>query len=234
MDGLFSHVGLIDIHRDLTRNIVSLRISEHLFDDLTDDVDAWQSAQQLELETKPKVFTKQTPVIHRPFEESEWNSVIGFPFLNSTQSRYSDGTYGVWYGADDLETTVCETVHHWRTKLLSDAEGFLKPGVSIERKVYLVCCDSALIDLRPLVQKFPEVCYPDDYTATYAIGRKMHHEGHPGLVSKSARCKGDIYAIFTPDVLSDARHACFLTYVTTDKGVEIQKTPGKKWIAIDS
>lgn len=234
MEGLFSQVGLIDIHSDLTRNIVSLRISENLFDDLTDDVDAWQSAQQLELETKPKVFTDKTPAIHRPFEESEWNRAIGFPFLNSAQSRYSDGTYGVWYGAANLETTVCETVHHWKTKLLADAEGFLKPGVSIERKVYLVRCDSALIDVRPVVQKFPEVCYPDDYTATHAIGRKMHHEGHPGLISKSARCKGDVYAIFTPDVLSDARYACFLTYITTDEGVEIQKMAGKKWMFIDT
>jgi len=233
MEVLFSQVGLIDAHSDLSRNIVSLRVSENLFDDLTDDADAWQSAQQLELETKPNVFTNQPPIIYRPFQESEWNMAIGFPFLNSSQSRYSDGTYGVWYGAADLETTVCETVHHWRTKLLLDAEGFLKPGVSIERKVYLVRCDSALIDLRPVVQKFPELIYPEDYRATHAIGRKMHHEGHPGLVNKSARCKGDIYAIFNPDVLSNARHACFLTYITTDKGVEIQKTSGKKWMAIN-
>lgn len=232
MEGLFSQVGLIDIHSDLTRNIVSLRISENLFDDLTDDVDAWQSAQQLELETKPTVFTNETPVIYRPFQESEWNMAIGFPFLNSAQSRYSDGTYGVWYGADDLDTTVYETVHHWRAGLLSDAEGFLKPGVSLERKVYLVRCDSALIDLRPAVQKFPALIYPDDYTATHAIGRKMHHEGHPGLVSKSARCEGEIYAVFTPDVLSNARHTCFLTYITTDNGVEIQKIPGKKWMTL--
>jgi len=232
MSELFSQVGLIDIHSDLTRNIVSLRISENLFDDLTEDTEAWQSAQQLESDTKPKIFTNETPVIHRPFEESEWNMAIGFPFLNSAQSRYSDGAYGVWYGAGDLETTVYETVHHWKTKLLSDAEGFLKPGVSIERKVYLVRCDSALIDLRPLVQKYPETCYPDDYTATHAIGRKMHHEGHPGLVNKSARCEGEVYAVFTPDVLSNARHTCFLTYITTDKGVDIQKIPGKKWMTI--
>jgi hypothetical protein len=233
MEELFSQVGLIDIHNDLTRNIVSLRVSENLFDDLTDDVDAWQSAQQLELETKPKVFTNEAPVINRPFEESEWNMAIAFPFLNAVQSRYSDGSYGVWYGAADLETTVFETVHHWKTKLLSDAEGFLKPGVSIERKVYLVRCDSALIDVRPVVKKFPKLIFPNDYTATHAIGRKMHHEGHPGLVSKSARCNGDVYAIFTRDVLSSARYTCFLTYVTTDKGVEIQKTQGKKWMMIN-
>ena len=232
MTELFSQVGLIDLHRDLTRNIVSLRISEDLFDDLTDDIEAWQSAQQLESDTKPKVFTNEIPVIHRPFEESEWNKVIGYPFLNTAQSRYSDGTYGVWYGANNLDTTVYEAVHHWQAGLLSDAEGFLKPGVSIERKVYMVRCDSALIDLRPLVLKYPELIYPDDYTATHAIGRKMQHEGHPGLVSKSARCDGEVYAVFTPNVLSNARHTCFLTYVTTDKGVEIQKTPGKKWMSL--
>lgn len=234
MEALFSQVGLIDIHSDLTRNIVSLRVSENLFDDLTDDTDAWESAQQLESDTKPQLFTNQTPIIHRPFEESEWNMAIGFPFAHSAQSRYSDGSYGVWYGAADLETTVYETAHHWRTKLLSDAEGFLKPGVSIERKVYLVRCDSALIDLRPVVKKYPELIYPNDYAATHAIGRKIHHEGHPGLLTKSARYKkGEVYAVFTPNVLSDARPSCFLTYVTTSTGIEVQKAMGKAWMTIE-
>lgn len=234
MEKLFSHVGLTDIHSDLIGNIVSLRISENLFDDLTDDADAWESAQQLESETKPKIFTNQTPAIYRPFEESEWNMAIGFPFSHSAQSRYSDGSYGVWYGAADLETTVYETVHHWRTKLLSDAEGFLKPGVSIERKVYLVRCDSALIDFRPMVETHPQIIHPADYSATHAMGRKIYREGHPGLVTRSARYKdGDVYAVFTPDVLSDARHSCFLTYVTTSAGVQIQKMAGQAWMTID-
>src|SRR5687768_17412866 len=106
MENLFEQLCLIDLHSDLLRNIVSLRVSENLFDDLIDDPAAWATAQQLELETKPHFFTNQIPVINRPFEEAEWNEAIQYPFKNSSQSRYSDGTFGVWYGGDTLETTV--------------------------------------------------------------------------------------------------------------------------------
>ncbi len=35
MDGFFSGLVLSDVHQELARNIVSLRISENLFDDLS-------------------------------------------------------------------------------------------------------------------------------------------------------------------------------------------------------
>ena len=71
MDSLFSELSLIDIHQSIARNIVSLRVSEGLFDDLTDDPEAWQAAQRLEMETKPKLFNSHQPIIERPFEEAE-------------------------------------------------------------------------------------------------------------------------------------------------------------------
>lgn len=232
MEELFSTLALRDIHSDLFRNIVSLRISQNLFDDLSYDPEAWESAIQLEMDTRPKVFSNTDPCINRPFEEAEWNEAVGYPFKNSSQSRFSDGTYGVWYGADSLETTIFETAYHWQNKLLSDA-GFNRPGVSIERKVYLVKCDSALIDLRSAIERNPEILHPNDYTATHAIGSKIHREGHPGLITKSARySEGDVYAIFTPKILSNVRHTCYLTYITTERGIEIQKSLGETFLVI--
>lgn len=232
MDALFSALYLTDIHQNIARNIVSLRKSEDLFDDLTDDPEAWQAAQLLEMETKPKLFNSHQPVIDRPFEEAEWNAAIGYPFLNSSQSRFSDGSFGVWYGADSIETTVYETVYHWQNGLLEDA-GFNQPGVEIQRKIYMVQCDSLLIDLRPEIKSHPELLHPTDYSTTQSIGRKLHREGHPGLITNSARVKhGDIYAIFTPKVLSNPAHTCFLTYRTTATGVEVERTVGEIWMTV--
>jgi hypothetical protein len=203
-----------------------------LFDDLTDDPEAWQATQLLEMETKPKLFNSHQPIIDRPFEEAEWNTAIAYPFQHSSQSRFSDGSFGVWYGADSIETTVHETAYHWQKILLDDA-GFNKPGVEIERRVYMVQCDSLLIDVRPKIKTHHEIIHASDYTATNAIGRKLHQEGHPGLITKSARIShGDVYAIFTPNVLSNPFHSCYLTYITTENGVEIQRTPGITWIKI--
>lgn len=231
MDSLFSNLNLTDIHQNIARNIVSLRVSQDLFDDLTDDPEAWQAAQFLEMETKPKLFNSHQPIIDRPFEEAEWNTAIGYPFKNASQSRFSDGAFGVWYGANSIETTVYETAYHWKHNLLDDA-GFDKPGVVIERRVYMVQCDSLLIDLRPQVKTHPEIIHASDYTATHIIGNKLHREGHPGLISKSARfAHGDVYAIFTPNVLSNPVHACYLTYRNTTGGIEIEREPGVVWMS---
>ncbi|MDP3307444.1 MULTISPECIES: RES family NAD+ phosphorylase [Betaproteobacteria] len=232
MDSLFSNLTLTDIHQNIARNIVSLRVSEDLFDDLTDDPEAWQAAQLLEMETKPKLFNSHQPIIDRPFEEAEWNTAIGYPFQNSSQSRFSDGSFGVWYGADSIETTVHETAYHWQKILLDDA-GFNKPGVEIERRIFMVQCDSLLIDLRPEIKSHPELLHPTDYSATQSIGRKLHREGHPGLITNSARVRhGDVYAVFTPKVLSNPAHTCFLTYRTTATGVEVERTVGEIWMTI--
>lgn len=231
IENVFEQIRLAETHGDLVRNIVSMRISQDLFDDLSDDPAAWEAAIQLELETKPKTFNSATPIIHRPFEEAEWNDAIGFPFKNWMRSRYSDGSFGVWYGSDDIETTVYETVHHWHSRLLQDA-GFLQPGIKIERKVYRVRADAALVDLRSAVENYQALIDPTDYTLTHQVGARLHREGHPGLITKSARCNGDVYAVLNPKVLSNPRQACYLTYITTGQGIVVEREPGKIWLTV--
>ncbi len=59
-------------------------------------------------------------------------------FNHWSTTRYSDGTFGVWYGTDSLETGIHETVYHWRYGLLQDAGWEDHEGVTIERKMYHV------------------------------------------------------------------------------------------------
>lgn len=231
IENVFEHLRLAETHGDLIRNNISLRVSEDLFDDLSDDPAAWNAAIQLELETKPQPFVSPEPIIDRPFEEAAWNDAIGYPFRNWMRSRYSDGSFGVWYGGDTIETTVHETVHHWRAKFLDDA-GFLRAGIKVERKLYRVRADAALVDLRPVVEDFRALVDPDDYTLTQQIGARLHREGHPGLVTKSARCDGNVYAVLNAKVLSDPRQVCFLTYMTTETGVTIEREPGSVWFEV--
>ena len=231
IDGVFAQAGIADTHADLIRNIVSLRRSEDLFDDLSDDPEHWQSAVQLEINAKPPVFVSHVPVIDRPFEEAEWNDAIGYPFRNWMRSRYSDGSFGIWYGADTIETTIHETAHHWQAHLLADA-GFNQPGIRIERKIYKVRCDAALLDLRAAASKYPALVDPNDYTVTHQVGARLHHEGHPGLISHSARCAGDVCGVLNPNVLSQPRQACFLTYTTTENGIAVTRDHGALWFSL--
>lgn len=231
MDGLFNRLALADVHRDLARNIVSIRESQDLFDDLSVNPNDWQMAQAVEDDVKPPVYSSKTPVIHRPFEDADWFNVIGYPFRNWQASRFSDGTFGIWYGSGDIETTVYETVFHWYAGLLSDA-GFCQDGVMIERKVYWVRCDAGLLDFRPLVPDYPSLVHEHDYSLTQAIGARLHREGHPGLTTMSARCAGENYAVLNPNVLSDPRHTCYLSYRLVGGYVEVEKQQGQCWIRV--
>ena len=56
MDDLFSHLSLADVHQDVIRNIVSIRESQDLFDDLSDRPDEWALAQQVEDQVRPPPY----------------------------------------------------------------------------------------------------------------------------------------------------------------------------------
>jgi hypothetical protein len=56
VNSLFSKLTLADVHQDVTRNIVSLRASQDLFDDLTDDPAEWSLAQKVVDEVRPPPY----------------------------------------------------------------------------------------------------------------------------------------------------------------------------------
>ena len=234
MDQLFSHLVLADVHQDVIRNIVSIRSSQDLFDDLTDSPSEWALAQQLENAVKPPPYQSTTPVIRRPFEDAEWFNAIGWPFRHWQASRFSDGAFGVWYGGGSVDTSVYETVHHWVTGLLRDA-GFEGENVIGERKLYAVACDAALVDFRPLVQQFPYLGHKSDYTYAQSVGARLHREGHPGLLTPSVRHPGgENYVILNPAVLSNPRAHCQLTYRLNRGCIVVEKQPGVAWLKIST
>lgn len=228
----FSRLTLADVRRDLIRNIVSLRVSQDLFDDLSTDPEHWRLAQRVEGEVKPPTYRSATPVLHRPFEDAAWFNAIDWPFKHWQASRFSDGSFGVWYGADTVETSVFETAYHWYRGLIQDA-GFEHEQVVGERKVYAVTCTAALLDFRPLVSELPDLVHRSDYGFTQSIGARLHREGHPGLLTLSARREaGENYAILNAAVLSDPRHHCQLTYRLKGDSIVVERKAGSRWLKI--
>lgn len=234
MNSLFAHIKLADVHQDVARNIVSLQASQDLFDDLTDDPAAWVLAQKVEDEVKPPPYSSRQPIIDRPFEDAQWFNAIHWPFKHWQTSRFSDGSFGVWYGSDSVETTVHESACHWYRGLLSDA-GFEQLAVIAERKVYWVACNAALLDFRPAVTAQPELLHPSDYTFCQTVGARIHREGHPGLLTRSVRRPaGENLAIFNPAVLSNPRHNCQLTYRLEGGQIVVEKQPGATWMTLSA
>lgn len=233
MDQLFANLSLADVHQDVFRNIVSIHVSQDLFDDLSPDPHAWQLAQSVETEVKPHPYLSHMPVIYRPFEDAKWLAAIGWPFKHWQASRFSDGSFGVWYGASSVETTVHETAYHWVTGFLKDA-GFENEPVVAERKVYSVACAAALLDFRQAVPQFPALVHTSDYRFPQEVGARLHREGHPGLLTCSVRhAGGDNYAILNPAVLANPIHHCQLTYRLQNGVVGVEKQLGVTWLNLE-
>lgn len=233
MKGLFAQLTLAVIDRDVARNIVSFREPQNVFDDLSERADEWKVAEQVQDEVGLPLYRSKTPIIDRPFEDANWLNAIHWPFKNNQQSRFSDGTFGVWYGSETIETTVYESAFHWYSGLLNDA-GFEREVVVSERKIYSVACAASLLDCRKAVSAFPELLHPSDYSFTHSVGARIHHEGHPGLLIQSVRRPdGENVAVFNPAVLSKPRVIGDLTYKLSGDHIVVERQPSKTWMSLD-
>jgi len=196
-----------DFDEDAFRNIVSLRESEDLFSDLSDG-DGQLSAVAAAAEMRVKSAIP-SGIIPRGFH---YTTSITYPFEHEPylRTRYGNGSFGVWYGALALETTIHETAFHM-VKEESGIEDNHGPIIR-ERAVYLVHCRALLLDLTGKARSFPGLV-ADDYGVTHQIGERLHQEGHPGLLAPSARHAGGTSLVaLTPTVLSDPRSFCYLIY----------------------
>ena len=238
MDEIFSSMTVTQVRRPVFRNIKSVRVSQDLWDDLAVDglsADAVGAlAQKLDALVKPAFYGSTKPIIDRPFEEAIWFEAVAYPFRHLQASRFSDGSFGVWYGSSSLETTVHETAYHWFVDFLRDAQ-FEREDVVGERKVFEVGLSAALLDIRTLADQMPALVDATDYSVCQSIGAQIHREGHPGLVTRSARhVMGENLAIFNPVVLADPRLSCQLTYRLHGKRIVVQRSGTSSWITLST
>lgn len=203
------------------RNIASLRVSANLFDDLVDDARAQELANAAEM----RVRRVSPGVIERGLAYSE---AIGYPFEADgiVASRYGDGSIRVWYGALEEDTALAETCYH-QIQMLRDIEGVDGP-VTRYRKVWRVQASGLFVDLRGKTGEFPDLL-GDDYGYPQSIGKRLSHEGLPGVLYPSARWRGDCLAAFRADPLSSPVQLYDLTYrIDAAAGsVEVEREPGK-------
>lgn len=217
---------VVDFAGELVRNIKGIRVSQDLFDDLARDEE--DRAVAIAAEGATPIPSAQ-PLISRPFD---YGTVITYPFVphNWQATRYSDGLeYGVWYGALELETTVHETLYHWR-RFVHDSFPGLDREVVGERRVFNVRCEAILIDVR--TAREPALVHPRDYSFTQELGRHLWRRAQSGLLAPSARTRGTTAAILRAGALSDVRDLCFLTYRLAGDTAIVERTPGEQWLRI--
>lgn len=207
--GLF--ISAIEYSQDIFRNIRSIKKSQDLFDDLSNDPLDWEAANNLDIATHPELHNEQ--LIQRGFDYSK-NDFLNYPFEHITNSRYSDGSFACWYGGESLEVTIHETSYHFIEEIKNAYDAFAgQEVIKIDRRVALVKCQGIAFDLSNKILDHPWLIDKTNYLKCQEVGRRMANEGHPLLRAPSARLK-DAHNIvaFKQQVLSNVRDFCNLQY----------------------
>ncbi|ETW93020.1 MAG: hypothetical protein ETSY1_41080 [Candidatus Entotheonella factor] len=136
--------------------------------------------------------------------------MAAFTHLNPAGSRFSDGTYGVFYAADTLDTAIAETRHHREQFMRATSE----PPMELDMRVLLVDLDQQLHDIREMGPSLPDVYAADNYSASQALGKRLRGQESWGIIYNSVRHPGgECAAVFRPPALRNCRQERHLCYV---------------------
>jgi len=132
-----------------------------------------------------------------------------FTHVNSEGGRFTDGTFGAYYAARDLETAVHEAAHHRAIFLARTQEA---PG-EIDMRCYLADLDADLVDIRGLQAQRPELYDRESYSASQPFACELRARGVMGIVWDSVRKPGgECAAAFKPRALRPAVQGPHLSF----------------------
>lgn len=132
--------------------------------------------------------------------------MAAFAHFNPQGSRFSPGSYGVYYAARERDTAVSETVFHRQRFLSQTAE----PPCALQMRCYLADIAGNLHDIRG---GWPEVHDPDSYVASQRFAVQLRDAGSDGIAFDSVRhAGGQCVAAFYPDLVAPARQGEHLYY----------------------
>ena len=142
-------------------------------------------------------------------------------------SRFSNGDYGVYYAARDLETAIRETVFHRERFLAATAQA----PCEVEMRVHKGTVIKPMIDVRS--QHFAHLHNPDPdaYGPSQQFGASLRASGSWGILYPSARNpQGECIAALRPPAISLPIQSKLLAYRWN--GQHIDKVYEKKEILL--
>ncbi len=124
------------------------------------------------------------------------------------ESRFSDGSFGVYYAAKRLKTAIEETKFHRARFLAYTRED---PG-EIDMRVYVGEVAKPLHDVRGA--EYGHLHDPDDWRPSQAFGLEMRAARSWGMVYRSVRdTGGECIAALRPPAVTTPRQGPHLSYV---------------------
>jgi hypothetical protein len=186
-----------------------------LFERLTPDPAVWDALFALEQVTNPRVRDEVGEIALVPPDERVSGPgasyvMASFTHLNPRGSRFSDGSFGVYYAASELETAIAETIFHFeefardsRDPMRTEDMRVLVGGVAAEFENV-----AALAEPRR-----SQVLAPSPYAISQTYARDLRVAGANGVVYPSVRrARGECIGAFRPRAVGLPRQERHLKY----------------------
>jgi hypothetical protein len=164
----------------------------NLFERLTADPAVWDALIALDQFTNPRVRDEIGEIALVPPDERVSGPgasyvMAAFTHINPKGSRFSDGSFGVYYAAAALETAIAETVFHFEAFARDSAD----PPRSENMRVLLgtVAAEFENIEALPAEQQHA-ILNPDSYAASQAYAKQIRAAGANGAAYPSVRHEG--------------------------------------------
>ncbi len=163
-----------------------------LFERLSADPAVWDALISLEQLTNPRVRDEIGEIALVPPDErvsgpGASSVMAAFTHLAPKGSRFSDGSYGVYYAAAALETAIAETVFHFEAFARDSGD----PPRSEDMRVLVGTVAAAFEDVVALpIAERRAILHPDSYAASQAYAKRLRAAGANGVAYPSVRHTG--------------------------------------------
>lgn len=189
--------------REAWRIIASRYPPIALFERVSDDPAVWDVLIELEQATNPRVRDETGEIALVPLERrvtgpnASW-VMAPFTHVNRNGSRFSDGSYGVYYAARTLQTAIKETGYHF-ARFAADSSD---PPRREDMRVLLGSITATLHDVAKLDDKTKRLILDrESYAHSRPFAGHLRDTGSDGIVYPSVRDEGGLcIAAFWPDV----------------------------------
>lgn len=173
-----------------------------LFEDIADPAD-WDAILSAEAKTNPRVAESVGMLDLVPEDRriagagASWAMA---PFVHTSTdrpSRFTDGSYGVYYAGDCVEVALFETIHHHGNFMAATSED---SGWVSDFRELVGSLDADLHDLTQTPLTDP-IYDKDDYAAPQNLAAELRGQDSNGVVYTSVRYpEGHAVALFWPDI----------------------------------
>lgn len=164
----------------------------NLFERLTADPAVWDALIALEQLTNPRVRDEIGEIALVPPDERVSGPgasyvMAAFTHINPRGSRFSDGSFGVYYAAAALETAIAETVFHFEAFARDSAD----PSRSEDMRVLVGTVATDFEDVAAMpIEELRAILDPEIYVASQAFARRLREGGANGVTYPSVRHEG--------------------------------------------